>query len=151
MKTYSLFDTTTGLFVGRTFSTDLREDTGAHARALAANTPAGHGVLEGVHDHLSRRVELATGTVLDYQPPAPSADHEWNADIKRWQLSAAAQAKAAAAAMVRARHEELIRQQHDDVRRAVLGDVAARERSQAIESEIGALQSAIVAECSHGR
>jgi hypothetical protein len=140
MKVYSLYDSTTGLFVGRSFGTDLREDTGEHARAIAANTPAGHGTVEGVHDHLSRKVDLTTGAVVDYQPPQPSADHEWSASMKRWQLTAAAQAKAAAAEATRARHAELISQQHDDVRRAVLGDAAAKARLQAIEVEITGLQ-----------
>jgi hypothetical protein len=185
MKIYSLYDSATGLFVGRTFGTDLREDTGEHARALAANTPAGHGTVEGVHDHLSKRVDLdkvaaarkkildahaATVAtmrknfvpamkddvfhepaalevtagpqhVVDYQPPQPGADYTWNGTTRRWVLSAAAQASATTAAAAKARIAQLRDQQHDLLPSVVLGDAAAKEQLQALETEIKALQS----------
>lgn len=86
------------------------------------------------------RATATPAHVIDYQPPAPSAAHEWDGATKRWRLNASAQASAAAGAQARARHVELISQQRDDLRRAVLGDVAAKERLQAIENEIVALQ-----------
>jgi hypothetical protein len=57
------------------------------------NCPPEHKIIEGNFDPLSQRVDIETGQLIDYQPPQPSADHEWNADTKRWQLSAAAQSK----------------------------------------------------------
>lgn len=131
MKTWSFFDPHTGLFAGLHY-------TGSDG-TVEANTPRGHASAEGLHDHLSRKVDLATGAVVDYQPPAPSSDHEWNDTTKRWQLTAAAQAKADAAAAARARHAALIVSQHDDIRRAVLGDAAALERLRAIETEVSGL------------
>jgi hypothetical protein len=184
VRTYSFYDATTGLFTGRRFSTDVRESD--HERSVAANTPEGQGVVEGHHDHLSRKVDVekvaaarqahhathaatvetmrknftpampsatyhepplplfaaSAEHVIDHQPPAPSDQHEWHPDTKRWHLSAAAQAKATVAAAARARRAQLIEQQHDDVRRAVLGDAAAVERLRAIESEIAGLLDA---------
>jgi hypothetical protein len=136
----------TGVLHGKMVSTDGAFGAEDFARA---NAPAGHLPIRGRFDPRMQRVnvellkpaDVATAAhVIDYQPPQPSADHEWNSATKRWQLSAAAKAKAEGTAAARARHEDLIRQQHDDVRRAVLGDAAARERLQAIESEIAALQ-----------
>lgn len=76
--TVSFYRLDTGLFTGRTYSGDER-----HLRV-----PAGDGVVPGEHDHLSRRVDLTTGQVVDYQPPAPpDTEHEtfaWDASIKRW-------------------------------------------------------------------
>lgn len=131
---WSLYDTTTGHFVGRTFACP-EED-------LQANTPAGHSALEGRHDHLSRKVDLASGLVIDYQPSAPGPDHEWHEPTKRWQLSAGAQAKAAANAAAGARIAELVANQHDVVRKAVLGDAAALAQLQAIDKEITGLRAA---------
>lgn len=86
MKTYSFYDKATGAIHPTIFSSD--DDS-----QLANNTPADNIAIDGQFDSLSQRVDIATGLVLDYQPPAPSADHEWNAITKRWQLSAAAQSK----------------------------------------------------------
>lgn len=56
---------------------------------LDANTPLGLTPVDGLHDHLSKRFDLATGTVVDWQPPKPEGDeftdHEWNDDTKRWE------------------------------------------------------------------
>ena len=93
MNVHSFYDAATGLFTGSTFSTNLG-DPAAHAEALKLNTREGLAQVEGIHDRLSRRVDLKTGGVVDYQPPASSADHEWNAQTKRWQLNGAATDKA---------------------------------------------------------
>lgn len=168
MRLYSFYDAQTGLFTGGTFSTNVAEPC-AHSSSVAANTPAGCAAIEGRFDHLAQRLDVervaredsdaltawsehkdgpapspvvATAAhMIDYQPPAPSADHEWSASTKRWQLSAAAQANATAVAVAKARHAALIAGQHDDLRRAVLGDAAALARLQAIEEQVMALQS----------
>lgn len=57
---------------------------------IAANTPADHIAIKqpagGRLDHLSQRVDIATGEVIDYQPPAPSAGHAWDQASRRWIL-----------------------------------------------------------------
>lgn len=40
--------------------------------------PDGHVAIEGDFDHLSKRFDLATRAVVDYQPPRPDNDHEWD-------------------------------------------------------------------------
>ena len=77
---FSLYDKSTGLFTGA--------QVHGPDHLVAMNTPIGCAVLRGQHDHLSRCVDLATGNVIDYIPPAPADDHmftwAWAADIKRW-------------------------------------------------------------------
>lgn len=44
--------------------------------------------MQGQFDHLSQRVDLSTGKVVDWQPPKPDdtplVRHEWDKDTKRW-------------------------------------------------------------------
>lgn len=50
--------------------------------------PEGIGAIEGAYDHLSQRVDIETGEVVDWQPDKPEGDeytdHEWDAGTKRW-------------------------------------------------------------------
>lgn len=77
-KTWSFFDAETGLLTGRTYRGD----------ELAANTPEGQAAIEGVFDWLCQRVDIATGQVVEYQPPAPPDDAlrtwAWDAGAKHW-------------------------------------------------------------------
>jgi hypothetical protein len=56
--------------------------------AAKANAPAGCVAVSGRHDHSRVRVDLSTGELSPYQPPAPEADEwtewEWSADDWRW-------------------------------------------------------------------
>lgn len=74
----SIYRIATGLFTGRTYSGDDRHLT----------LDADEAWIAGLHDHLSRRVDLTTGQVVDYQPPAPpDTEYEtfaWDADSRRW-------------------------------------------------------------------
>lgn len=63
MSKWCFYSPETGLFSGQYF-------TGS-AGQLPGNTPAGYAPIDGWHDHLSTRVDLATGAIIDYQPPAP--------------------------------------------------------------------------------
>lgn len=193
MPTHSFYDLQTGLFSGHTFMTNI-----AHAAryrgCLKANTPEGRGVIEGVHDHLSRRVDIeqiaiaiaahaaqhqarvdalraafkgpAEGerpvpgrptrfvepsepqfvtpqsAVVDYQPPAPSDAHEWNADTKRWQLTDAAKAAQHARAAALAEVGRLEREMQPGVLRDVaLGKPDALEKLTALDQLIEALRA----------
>lgn len=79
-KTWSFCDGITGALLGRTFAGS--EDS------LAANTPAGAVAVEGVHDRMSRRVDLATGEVVDFVPPAPASTDKctwtWDDTTRCW-------------------------------------------------------------------
>lgn len=82
MNTWHFFDAGTGLIdPGRSF-------TGRAADA-PLNAPPGHLPVAGVSDALSQRVDLATGALVDWQPPAPAATEwatwSWHAESRRWQ------------------------------------------------------------------
>lgn len=76
---------------------------------LETNTPPGHIAIAGVFDHLSQRVNLATGQVEDYQPDAPPDDElrtwSWDAQARRWRP---VPTDAAVAIDVRARRDALL-------------------------------------------
>jgi hypothetical protein len=76
--------------------------------------------------------------VVDYQPAAPSSDHEWNITSKRWQPNAAMRQRAADALL--ARHLEGV--QHGLVRRLTLNpaDTEARTKLHALHDQITALE-----------
>jgi hypothetical protein len=76
-KVWSFYDQQTGVFTGRRYSSRNQSD-------LAKNIPAGCGAADGSFDHLSKRVDIETGAVVDWQPPRPDADHEWHAETSRW-------------------------------------------------------------------
>lgn len=80
MKTYSFYSLATGLFTGQTY--------GGSDFNLAINTPAGCAARVGDWDSLCQRVNLETGGVEDWQPPAPpdtsDCTHEWDSGSRRW-------------------------------------------------------------------
>lgn len=84
MKHWSFYDLATGRLIGSGGS--FKDEA-----MMIANTPEGAAAIEGRYDHESQRVDLKTGEVVDYQPPQPSSDHEWDEEAKRWALSRAAQ------------------------------------------------------------
>jgi hypothetical protein len=134
MKFHSFAHKETGLFSGRTFGTD-------DPAQLEQNVPADHVAIEGTHDHLSRKLDIATGEVIDYRPPQPSIDHLWDATTRRWQLSAIASGRLARSAAARQRIEDLERSQHRLVREHCLGMATATARLKAIDDEIFSLRS----------
>ena len=85
------------------------------------------------------RTLAALRHVVDYQPPAPGADHEWNAAARRWELTAAESKRRARQALARS----LESQQHGLVRRLVLDltDADARAKLKALHDEIAGLSS----------
>lgn len=163
MKTVSFYHRETGLLNGQMLIASDDE-------AVALNTPPDHAAIDGHHDPLTKRVDvdvhkrqmalnaeiltqedkqrrqaeldaLQAKVLVDYQPPAPSADHEWNVDAKRWQLSAAATDRVNRQAAAVARIAELVGSQHQHVRDLLLGNLAARPRLQAIADEIEKLSA----------
>src|SRR5277367_2415396 len=101
MKTVSFYHKDTGIFHGNQF-------IGTDDATVALNTPPDHVAIDGHHDPLSKRVNLDAHRqivaieaeietvqdraqrqaeldalkallLVDYQPPAPSTDHEWDA------------------------------------------------------------------------
>lgn len=115
--------------------------------AIKLNTPADHEPIDNpadgsVHDHLSRRVDLETKTVVDYQPPQPSPDHEWNETTKRWQLNSATRERESKRRDAHARIAALADEERHLIRRLALNafDGEAKERLAKIDSEIAELR-----------
>ncbi len=165
---WSLYDTTTGLFVGRTLQCPR-----AH---LPHNLPAGHGAIDGLHDHQSKRVDLEAverdraaalskhhesveaaraafvprvdidGHMTAFREP-PFEFHATPAHLVDYvppepsaaDLAAAQRATARAAAFERIQFLE--RQQLRPLRELGLGIAGAKERLQVIEQEIEALRT----------
>lgn len=98
---FSLYDTETGYFTGQR----LR----GSADFIAANLPQGCSTIAGEHDHLCRRVDLESGEVVPWQPPAPADDDtrtwSWDEATERWQPVPTA---AALAATVRQQRDALL-------------------------------------------
>jgi hypothetical protein len=46
-----------------------------------------HWFIEPKFDEIEAVRQAMLTTLIDYRPPAPSMDHEWNHETKRWQLS----------------------------------------------------------------
>jgi hypothetical protein len=132
MKTYHFFHEETGLFAD--FILTLTDE-----RSLKANIPPNHVAHDGsVSDHLSQRFDIASGSVVDYQPPQPSPDHEWDARSRRWSLGHAARTRLDAVRARELRRTDLVSQQHDLVRRLTLNpsDREARESLGALDAEL---------------
>jgi hypothetical protein len=147
-STWSFYRLSGGVFTGDTFTGPSEEDAQRHADSL------GCGYLLGRYDHLSQRVDLNTGDVLDWQPPAPADDAmqtwDWDADVKRWlprKTFAARRAERVAAVQAEIESAEL--QQARPMREILDAQLASQsvpaetiERWQAIKARIGELQAA---------
>ncbi|HZR03385.1 MAG TPA: hypothetical protein VFA81_09465 [Burkholderiales bacterium] len=173
IKNWSFFDSSTGHFVGRTFS--------GLDQHLQANTPAGCAAAEGLHDHLSQRVDVerlqadraaalerhreevdakrtsfkpknaldvfpepvfdfrpTAEHVIDWVPPQPDLDHEWNSQTRRWQKRADVAAREARSAQARAQIAALELQQARPMRELLVNpqNAEARARLQALDAQI---------------
>jgi len=81
-----IYDLGTGQFTGQTHHTNVRDPT-ALEKFIDESTPSGHGAYIGKYvDYLSKKVDVSTGLLVEYQPPQPSRKHTWNAEAKRWQI-----------------------------------------------------------------
>ncbi|HEY3679029.1 MAG TPA: hypothetical protein VGL45_09935 [Bradyrhizobium sp.] len=118
MKRYSFFDLSTGLLASHQYGTSDAAD-------LALNTPPGHGVIDGHHDHLNKRVDITTGELVDYQRPAEEIAAQATIDRRSLALAQIAQLEAS---------------QHRASRELSLGRPGAFERLQAIDADIAKLR-----------
>jgi hypothetical protein len=137
---YSFYDETTGDFSGRVFS--------GSARLVALNTPTGYVAISGRFDRLSQRVDTKTGEVVDYQPPSPGDNYEWNADRKRYVLKSEIleQQRKHDAAMARIAEAEA--EQARPLRELMLNpdDTAALQKLTELDDEIKTLRSDLIQE-----
>lgn len=80
MSTWHFYRLSDGQFNGMRFE--------GPEQYLAPNIPPGCGAITGVVDALSQRVDLESGALLDWQPPAPADDEfrtfAWDTVLRRW-------------------------------------------------------------------
>jgi hypothetical protein len=80
MKIVSFYRLCDGVLIGQSYC--------GPDEHLQANTPDGCGAADGRHDHLCRRVDLATLNVVPWQPPAPPENdmqtYAWDDTSERW-------------------------------------------------------------------
>lgn len=114
-----------------------------HEHDVAANAPLGHQPIHGAFDHLRQRIDLETGTAIDYQPPAPSADHEWDEVSKRWKLNAAVAARDVARASAVAQIRDLESRAIRALIEQALGQEGAKERLEALHRQITDLRPSL--------
>ncbi len=79
--------------------------------------------------------------VVDYQPPAPSPDHEWNGTARRWQLNPAAVTAAADRAAARVELAELEKKTPALLRAVALNKPGAIDALMAQDAQIAALEA----------
>jgi hypothetical protein len=139
MRQFHFYDASTGVLHASSIVINAPDAE----KNAAANCPPDHEVVEGTLDPLSQCVDVATGQVIDYQPPAPSSDHIWSTDSKRWQLSGAAQGKLDARSHAVDRIAALEASQHRVMRELALGSATALARLKSIDAEIVALRPAL--------
>jgi hypothetical protein len=133
MRVFHKYSKADGTFTGKS--------SGARNPAsLALPDTEEFGWVEGVTDWRAQRVDLKTGDVVDYQPPAPSKDHEW--DGKRWVVKPEIKQEREESAEAIEKIRELEAQQHRRVRELL---AATDPALKALDDQIAALRPAIIA------
>lgn len=140
MKSFSFYHKDTRLFDGRHYMTSVEQH-------VALYTPPDHVAIAGHHDHLSKRVDISTGEVVDHQPSQPTENHVWDDVTKRWVIEPGYKVKLAAHRDALAKIEMLEASQPRYIREHTLGtNPKALERLHAIEDEIVELRKAVMQE-----
>ena len=143
MSHHTIYNVSTGAFTGQ-------EVVANNEHSLRINTPDGCAAIEGQHDHLSKRVDLATGEVVDWIPPAPPdtdlETFEWDNAPKRprWVSKPTAKAiKQGKQARVQERMDRLEAKQARPLRELLLdpNDAQARAKLAALEAQLAALRN----------
>jgi hypothetical protein len=110
-----IYELASGLFTGQAHHTNAR-DPATIAGFIEVSTPPGHGAYIGKYvDYLSKKVDVHTGLLAEYQPPQPSRKHVWNPEAKRWQVKSRKQRE-----ITLARIAQLEAQTHRAVRETLL-------------------------------
>jgi hypothetical protein len=114
------------------------------AKSIALNTPHDHIAIDGDHyDRLSQRIDVQTGKVIDLLPEQPSADHEWNATDRRWQIKPEVTAREESRRHAMHRITQLEMSGVRSLRELALGEAKAADRLRALDAEIAALRKSL--------
>lgn len=145
MIRFHYYERSSGVFHASSVHTNANDPERALAFARA-NAPEGHEPMAGDFDVLSQKVDVSSGAVVDYQPPAPSADHEWDETAKRWMLSQRAQERAMRNATSLAEIRDLESRAVRALIEHALDDEGARDRLEALHKQITDLRAALLPE-----
>jgi hypothetical protein len=137
MRVVSFYHKVSGLFHARHLMT-------SDAKSIVLNTPNDHVAIDGDHfDRLSQRIDIKTGKVVDLLPTQPSADHEWNATDRRWQVKPEVIAKEETRRHAILRISQLEMSGIRSLRELALGEAKAADRLKALDSEIAQLRKSL--------
>jgi hypothetical protein len=137
MRVVSFYHKVSGLFHARHLMS-------SDAQSIVLNTPPDHVAIDGDHfDRLSQRIDIKTGKVIDLLPAQPSADHEWNATDRRWQLKPEVVAKEETRRHAILRITQLEMSGVRSLRELALGEAKAADRLKALDTEIAALRKSL--------
>jgi len=137
MRVVSFYHKVSGLFHGRHLMS-------SDAKSIALNTPQDHIAIDGDHyDRLSQRIDIQTGKVIDLLPEQPSADHEWNATDRRWQIKPEVMAREESRRHAIMRIRQLEMSGVRSLRELALGEAKAADRLRALDNEIAALRKSL--------
>jgi len=137
MRVVSFYHKVSGLFHARHLMS-------SDAKSIALNTPSDHVAIDGDHfDRLSQRIDIDTGKVIDLLPVQPSADHEWNATDRRWQVKPEVIAKEETRRHAIQRISQLEMSGIRSLRELALGEAKAADRLKALDSEIAELRKSL--------
>jgi hypothetical protein len=140
MSAVDFFDAGTGLWTGVRFS-------GSEAD-IALNAPAGSVPVAAVEFPWAMRLDADTGTLVDYKPPAPSPDHDWNAQERRWVVRPAvlqqqSAKRAALEEITRLELSQLRLQREERIGRGGLTPLEIKKRLEDIDDQIIALRAIV--------
>jgi hypothetical protein len=137
MRVVSFYHKVTGRFHARHLMS-------SDAKSIVLNTPRDHIPMDGDHfDRLSQRVDVKTGKVIDQLPAQPSADHEWNATDRRWQIKPEVVAKEETRRNAILRIKQLELAGLRSLRELALGEAKAADRLRALDTEIASLRNSL--------
>jgi hypothetical protein len=137
MRVVSFYHRESGLF-------HPRHLMAADPKLIALNTPADHIAIDGDHyDRLSQRIDVKTGELVDLLPEQPSADHEWNATDRRWQLKPEIVSRDQTRRHALQRIRQLEMSGVRSLRELALGEARAADRLRALESQIAELRKSL--------
>jgi hypothetical protein len=110
--------------------------------------PEGCGRTQDASDWQSQRVDLASGAVINFQPPSPepSEDFTWNADTRRWEATQDALTRQATARTAQAEIGALELASLRPLREMMLGVLDTRgaiNRLEDIEEKIRELRASL--------
>ena len=137
LRVMSFYHKVSGLFHARHLMS-------SDAKSIALNTPDDHIAIDGDHyDRLSQRIDIQTGKVIDLVPEQPSADHEWNATDRRWQIKPEVTAREESRRHAIQRITQLEMSGVRSLRELALGEAKAADRLRALDAEIAALRKSL--------